>query len=81
MVTPFLMPFWPARQSVSPGSDDGNDRAILVQGKRPAQIVRLGHRGTPSIDVSDEIAILAPRPIAFSPLEGRLYRQGYFDGI
>ena len=67
---------------MSPGSDDGNDRAILVQGnKGPAQIVRLGHRGTPSIDVSDEIAILAPRPIAFSPLEGRLYRQGYFDGI
>ena len=45
--------------------DDGNDRAILVQGlEGPAQIVRLGHRGTPSIDVSDEIAILAARPIA-----------------
>src|SRR5262249_51299645 len=45
--------------------DDGNDRAILVQGQKgPAQIVRLGHRGTPSIDVSDEIAILAARPIA-----------------
>src|SRR5215813_14255035 len=44
--------------------DDGNDRAILVQGHEgPAQIVRLGHRGTPSIDVSDEIAILAARPI------------------
>src|SRR5215467_1323237 len=41
--------------------DDGNDRAILVQGHQgPAQIVRLGHRGTPSIDVSDEIAILVP---------------------
>jgi hypothetical protein len=27
--------------------DDGNDRAILVQGDEgPAQIVRLGHRGT-----------------------------------
>src|SRR6516164_8149736 len=61
--------------------DDGNDRAILVQGNEgPAQIVRLGHRATPSIDVSDEIAILAARPIAslrwrgldsnFSPLEG-----------
>jgi len=37
----------------------------LVQGDEgPAQIVRLGHRGTPSIDVSDEIAILAARPIA-----------------
>src|SRR5215831_4447278 len=45
--------------------DDGYDRAILVQGDEgPAQIVRLGHRGTPSIDVSDEIAILAARPIA-----------------
>src|ERR1700748_1884550 len=45
--------------------DDGNDRAILVQGNQgPAQIVRLGHRGTPSTDVSDEIAILAARPIA-----------------
>src|ERR1700756_5518574 len=48
--------------------DDGNDRAILVQGHEgPAQIVRLGHRGTPSIDVSDEIAILAARPIASPP--------------
>src|SRR6516225_8787262 len=45
--------------------DHGNDRAILVQGlEGPAQIVRLRHRGTPSIDVSDEIAILAARPIA-----------------
>src|SRR6516225_286479 len=45
--------------------DDGNDRAILVQRHQgPAQIVRLGHRGTPSIDVSDEIATLAARPIA-----------------
>jgi hypothetical protein len=27
--------------------DDGNDRAILVQGDEgPAQVVRLGHRGT-----------------------------------
>src|SRR5881392_3908008 len=30
--------------------DDGNDCAILVQGDEgPAQIVRLGHRGTPSV--------------------------------
>jgi hypothetical protein len=29
--------------------DDGNDRAILVQGDEgSAQVVRLGHRGTPS---------------------------------
>src|ERR1700751_6142257 len=45
--------------------DHGHDRAILVQDHEgPAQIVRLGHRGTPSIDVSGEIAILAARPIA-----------------
>src|SRR6516225_3240893 len=51
--------------------DDGNDRAILVQRHQgPAQIVRLRHRGTPSIDVSDEIAILAARPIASLPWRG-----------
>src|SRR6516225_6867448 len=36
--------------------DDGNDRAILVQGDEgPAQVVRLGHRGTPSVRCSDEV--------------------------
>src|SRR6516165_175247 len=45
--------------------DHGNDRAILVQcNEGPAQIVRLGHRATPSIDVSDEIATPPARPIA-----------------
>src|SRR5690242_14633090 len=45
--------------------DDGYDRAILVQGDEgPAQVVRLGHRGTPSVTCSDEVAILAARPIA-----------------
>src|ERR1700751_4488581 len=45
--------------------DDDNDGAILVQGHEgPAQVVRLGHRGTPSIDVGDEIAILTACPIA-----------------
>src|SRR6202040_652971 len=30
--------------------DDGNDCAILVQGDEgPAQVVQLGHRGTPSV--------------------------------
>src|SRR5215468_12730728 len=30
--------------------DDGNDRAILIQGDEgPAQVIWLGHRGTPSI--------------------------------
>jgi len=38
--------------------DDGNDRAILVEGDEgPAQVVRLGHRGTPSVPCSDEVAI------------------------
>src|SRR5215813_9594895 len=44
--------------------DDGNDRAILVQGHELTCSNRLGHRGTPSIDVSEEIAILAACPIA-----------------
>src|SRR6516165_3795208 len=50
--------------------DHGNDRAILVQGDEgSAQVVRLGHRGTPSIKCSDEVAISsAARPIAsFGP--------------
>jgi len=30
--------------------DDGNDRAIVVQGDEgSAQVLRLGHRGTPSV--------------------------------
>ena len=38
--------------------DDGDDRAILVQGDEgPAQVVRLGHRGTPSVTCSDEVSI------------------------
>src|SRR5207248_10938596 len=45
--------------------DDGYHRAILVQGDEgSAQVVRLGHRGTPSVTCSDEVAILAARPIA-----------------
>src|SRR5262249_21351447 len=38
--------------------DHGNDCAILVQGDEgPAQVVQLGHAGTPSIRYSDEVAI------------------------
>jgi hypothetical protein len=38
--------------------NDGNDRAILVQGDEgSAQVIRLGHRGTPSRKCSDEVAI------------------------
>jgi hypothetical protein len=41
--------------------DDGNDRAILIQGDEgPAQVVWLGHRGTPSVRCSDEVAISSP---------------------
>jgi hypothetical protein len=57
-------PFWArlqllARLTLNTGNelDDGNDRAILVQGDEgPAQVFRLGHRGTPSIKCSDEVA-------------------------
>ena len=45
--------------------DDGNDRAILVQDDEgSAQVVRLGHRGTPSLDAATKLPILAARPIA-----------------
>jgi hypothetical protein len=38
--------------------DDGNDRAIVVQGDEgSAQVIRLGHRGTPSRKCGDEVAI------------------------
>jgi hypothetical protein len=38
--------------------DHGNERAILVQGDEgSAQVILLGHRGTPSIRCSDEVAI------------------------
>src|SRR4051812_40571553 len=44
--------------------EDGNDRAILVQGDEgPAQVVRLGHRGTPSLDAATKLPFLAARPI------------------
>src|SRR5438105_13876071 len=48
--------------------DDGNDRAILVQGDEgPAQVVRLGHRGTPSIKMQRRSChLLAARPIESS---------------
>src|SRR5215469_8810540 len=48
--------------------DDGNDRAILVQGDEGlAQVIRLGHRDTPSVTCSDEAATsLAARPIGSS---------------
>src|SRR5580704_15405922 len=49
--------------------DDGNDRAILVQGDEgPAHVVRLGHQGTPSVGYSDDGAISSPpAPYHLSP--------------
>src|SRR6202045_2645434 len=49
--------------------DDGNDRAILVRGDEgPAQVVRLGHQGTPSVGYSDDGAISSPpAPYHLSP--------------
>src|ERR1700732_3272660 len=49
--------------------DDGNDCAILVQGDEgPAQVVRLGHQGTPSLGCSDDGAISSPpAPYHLSP--------------
>src|SRR5262249_26435123 len=50
--------------------DDGDDRAILVQGDEgSAQVIRLGHRGTPSVTCSDEVAIPRRLPHTISPLE------------
>src|SRR5215467_2972048 len=48
--------------------DDGNDRAIVVQGDEgPAQVVRLGHRGTPSVRLQRRRChVLAARPIESS---------------
>src|SRR5207248_8977397 len=68
--------------------DDGNDRAILVQGDEgPAQVVRLGHQGTPSVGYSDDGAISSP-PAPYHLAAGggshgrtRLWRQfpGYWE--
>src|ERR1700730_8526701 len=47
--------------------DDRNDCAILVQGDEgPAQVVRLGHKGTPSVSYLQRrwCHLLAARPIA-----------------
>src|SRR6516225_5226631 len=43
--------------------DDGNDRAILVQGDEgPAQVVWLGHRGTPSVNAATKLPSSPPAP-------------------
>src|SRR6202022_1761842 len=55
--------------------DDGNDRAILVQGDQgPAQVVRLGHQGTPSVRCSDDGAISSPPAPYHLPAGGKEIR-------
>src|SRR5438067_10493739 len=57
--------------------DDGNDRAILVQGDEgSAQVIRLGHRGTPSLDAATKLPFLAARPIASFGSRNSVKRQG-----
>src|SRR6476619_2625890 len=43
--------------------DDGNDRAILVQGNEgPAQVIRLGHQGTASVHAAPKLPSSPPAP-------------------
>src|SRR5712672_2531217 len=54
--------------------EDGNDRAILVQGDEgPAQVVRLGHRGTPSLDAATKLPFprRPPHRISWSHFSAR----------
>src|SRR6202163_1017989 len=62
--------------------DDGNDRAILVQGDEgPAQVVRLGHQGTPSVSYSDDGAISSPPAPYHLPAGGsRIRTRGPVPG-
>src|SRR5262245_36273049 len=60
--------------------DHGNYRAIEVQGDEgPAQVVRLGHRGTPSVRCSDEVAI--PRRPPHSVYQSREGSDRSLDGL
>src|SRR5271168_2640923 len=53
--------------------DDGNDRAILIQGDEgPAQVVRLGHRGTPSVHAATMVP--SPRRLPHSISRSRVTR-------
>src|SRR5437868_4553156 len=57
--------------------EDGNDRAILVQGDEgPAQVVRLGHRGTPSLDAATKLPF--PRRPPHSISWSRLWMRVFF---
>src|SRR5712675_974235 len=56
--------------------EDGNDRAILVQGDEgPAQIVRLGHRGTPSLDAATKLPFPRRPPHRISRSLGHGYLE------
>src|SRR5438105_8544287 len=59
--------------------DHGNDRAILVQGDEgPAQVVRLGHQGTPSVSHSDDGAISSsPAPYHLAARRRRIQTRGF----
>src|SRR6185437_16223201 len=63
--------------------DDGNDRAILVQGDEgPAQVVRLGHQGTPSVRCSDDGAISSPpAPYHLSVPLGRATASNWLSSV
>ena len=53
--------------------DDGNDCAFLVQGDEgSAQVIRLGHQGTPSVTYSDDGAI----SFAACPIPSLRWRKG-----
>src|ERR1700738_3711546 len=55
--------------------DDGNHCAILVQGDEgPAQVVRLGHQGTPLVSCSDDGAISSPPAPYHLPAGGKRIR-------
>src|SRR6266853_1481016 len=55
--------------------DDANDRAILVQGDEgSAQVVGLGHQGTPSVRYSDDGAISSPPAPYHLPAGGKRIR-------
>src|SRR5204862_7059795 len=58
------LPFSPSAKFPKSGSSC-ESRAILVQGDEgPAQVVRLGHQGTPSVGYSDDGAI-CPSPAPY----------------
>src|SRR5271169_2098773 len=56
--------------------DDGNDRAILIQGDEgPAQVVRLGHRGTPSVHAATMVPSPRRLPHSISLARPRQHRH------